>query len=50
MVSQSISHYRIISKLGTGVMGEVWLAEDTRRPRSEVRRRLNVSEAETVPG
>ena len=29
----TLSHYRLIERLGQGAMGEVWLAEDTQLPR-----------------
>src|SRR6476620_5232260 len=33
LANKTLSHYRIISKLGAGVMGEVYLAQDTKLDR-----------------
>src|ERR1044072_4690826 len=48
LVAEQVAHYRIIEKLGTGGMGEVFLAQDTKLDRKVALKMLPVKSIDDV--
>jgi serine/threonine protein kinase len=50
MIAESLAHYRIIKKLGSGGMGEVFLAQDSKLDRKVAIKVLAAESHSLTPG